>query len=169
MKKGLALVLGLLTLGVLGAIGLMAYRWKSQAYAPEQPIAFSHKLHAGELKLACTHCHLYAEKGPQATAPPLQVCMTCHKTVATDKPGIQKLTHYWNEKKPLAWIKVHHLPWHVRFVHSAHLRRGFRCQTCHGEVETMMRVRQVSDFSMGWCVTCHRQNQGPTDCWVCHK
>jgi len=79
---------------------------------------------------------------------------------------------------PIEWVKVHNLPSFVYFNHSAHVNADVECQTCHGEVETMERVRQVSDLSMGWCVNCHRDANkksingrkvyASTDCVVCH-
>ncbi|MCL6507624.1 MAG: cytochrome c3 family protein [Bryobacteraceae bacterium] len=80
--------------------------------------------------------------------------------------------------RPIAWIRVHRLPDFVYFDHRAHVNAGVACQQCHGPVETMERVRQVSDLSMGWCVNCHRQANergingrqvhASTDCVACH-
>jgi hypothetical protein len=50
-------------------------------YMPEQPIAFSHKLHAGDLAISCLYCHSSAAKGPHAGIPPASLCMNCHKLV----------------------------------------------------------------------------------------
>jgi len=79
---------------------------------------------------------------------------------------------------PIAWVKVHNLPDFSCFDHRAHVHAGVTCQRCHGPVETMERVRQVADLSMGWCVNCHREpgltNVGDktvkpsTDCATCH-
>lgn len=52
-----------------------------QGYAPEQPIAFSHRLHAGELQVDCLYCHFGAEKSRHAGIPAASVCMNCHKFV----------------------------------------------------------------------------------------
>lgn len=52
-----------------------------QGYAPPQPIAFSHRLHAGELQIDCQYCHFGAETSRHAGVPPLQVCMNCHRAV----------------------------------------------------------------------------------------
>ncbi len=80
--------------------------------------------------------------------------------------------------KPIAWVKVHNLPAFACFDHRSHTRVGVACQKCHGPVETMDRVQQVSDLSMGWCVNCHREasrtgiNGKPAkpslDCATCH-
>jgi Cytochrome c7 and related cytochrome c len=79
---------------------------------------------------------------------------------------------------PVQWVRVHSLPSFVYFNHSVHVDAGVDCQTCHGAVETMERVRQVSDLSMGWCVNCHRDANkngidgrrvyASTDCVTCH-
>src|SRR2546430_17284937 len=53
----------------------------NQGYEPVQPIAYSHKLHAGDLKIQCTYCHFAAEKSRHAGIPPLNVCMNCHSGV----------------------------------------------------------------------------------------
>ncbi len=182
-----------------------------QGYEPVQPIAYSHRLHAGELGIACLHCHSAAEKGKYAGIPSANVCMNCHKFITAPwlevkaeedratkegrkpqlvvSPEIQKLYDAFavtaemkpistREPKPIEWVKVHNLPDFVYFNHSAHVNAGVECQTCHGEVQTMERVRQVNDLSMGWCVNCHRQvNQegvkgkkvyASTDCVTCH-
>lgn len=80
--------------------------------------------------------------------------------------------------KPLAWIRVHKLPDYVYFDHRAHGNAGVECQRCHGPVETMERVRQVGNLSMGWCVNCHRELhqtgvagrpvEASIDCDTCH-
>jgi hypothetical protein len=182
-----------------------------QGYEPVQPIAYSHRLHAGELGIACLHCHFAAEKGKHAGIPPANVCMNCHRFVSAPwvdvkaesdraekekrkprlvvSPEIGKLydamalTHEMkpdSTKKPtpIEWVKVHNLPDFVYFNHSAHVTAGVECQTCHGEVQTMERVRQVNDLSMGWCVNCHRDANAngvkgkkvyaSTDCITCH-
>lgn len=52
-----------------------------EGYMPEQPIAFSHKLHAGDLAINCQYCHYNAAKGPHAGIPPANLCMNCHRLV----------------------------------------------------------------------------------------
>lgn len=158
-------------------------------YEPSQPIAFSHRLHAGELSVPCLYCHSGAEKSRYAGVPAANVCMNCHRFVpapfgairAEDElakkekraphhivsPEIQKIYDalaLGADLKPdatkhahsIAWVKVHNLPDFTYFDHRPHVNGGVSCQTCHGPVETMERVRQTSDLSMGWCVNCHR-------------
>jgi hypothetical protein len=79
---------------------------------------------------------------------------------------------------PIAWVKVHNLPAFSCFDHRPHVHAGVTCQECHGPVETMEKVRQTADLSMGWCVNCHRQTgqtgvagkevRPSTDCAACH-
>ena len=80
--------------------------------------------------------------------------------------------------KPIAWKRVHKLPDFVYFDHRAHIAATVRCQTCHGPIETMERVRQYETLAMGWCVNCHRdvnqngvngkQVHASIDCVTCH-
>ncbi|MBI3664408.1 MAG: cytochrome c3 family protein [Acidobacteria bacterium] len=83
-----------------------------------------------------------------------------------------------HKPRPIEWVKVHNLPDFVYFDHRPHVSAGVDCQTCHGPMETMERVRQSADLAMGWCVNCHRTSnqtgvagkkvQAPTDCSACH-
>ena len=52
-----------------------------EGYTPAQPIAFSHKLHAGALEMNCLYCHYSAAKSPRAGIPPASLCMNCHRQV----------------------------------------------------------------------------------------
>ena len=141
---------------------------------PEQPIAFSHQLHAGKLGMDCLYCHYGAEKSAISNIPPVSTCMGCHKIAASDKPEIQKLTGFAERGEPIPWVEVYKLPAHVKYNHKRHIKAGIACQTCHGPVQEMPVIYQYSSLKMGWCVTCHRQNlDHPThpasmDCLVCH-
>jgi hypothetical protein len=208
-----ALLVGL-AVGCLVLVGrLKSYPLpgNQQGYEPEQPIAFSHRQHAGDLQVSCVYCHFGAETSEHAGIPPAQVCMTCHRFVTAPQSTLLpealaarrerraprpivsaelqklydsltldgKLEPDPNKRpQPIAWVKVHNLPSFTCFNHSAHRHAGITCQQCHGPIETMDRVRQVADLSMGWCVNCHRENgrtgasgkniQSSTDCATCH-
>ena len=136
---------------------------------PTQPIAFSHKVHVADNGMTCQYCHLYPNRSPVAGVPSVKKCMGCHLVTAVDKTEVQKLHTFWNRKEPIPWLKVHNLPDHVYFSHKRHVRAGITCQVCHGPVENMQRVRRVSSLEMGWCVTCHKENQASIDCLICHK
>ena len=146
-----------LVLVVAGAIQALTLR-NNQSYEPAQPIAFSHKLHAGKLSMDCLYCHSNAEKSAHATIPSVDGCMGCHSVVRTDRPEIQKLAKYYEDGKAVPWERVHRLPDHVYFSHKAHVAAGVSCQTCHGEIQTMETVRQFAPLNMGWCVSCHRND-----------
>lgn len=166
---------------IQGATGL----GRSQNYQPEQPIYYSHKVHAGTNQINCLYCHGGAQEGKHANIPSLNTCMNCHMSIGeyageplyredgTEVNGtaeIQKLYTYtgWdpaqkkyaNEPKPIEWVKIHNLPDHVYFNHAQHVNAGqVACQTCHGNIQEMGEVYQFSDLSMGWCINCHRETK----------
>ena len=61
----------------------------NQGYEPVQPIAYSHRLHAGDLQIQCTYCHFAAEKSRHAGIPPLNVCMNCHSGVTATLAAVK--------------------------------------------------------------------------------
>lgn len=164
-----------------GAIGL----GRQQNYQPEQPIYYSHKVHAGVNQINCLYCHGGAQEGKHSNIPSINVCMNCHLAINEYKgeqlydgngnevdgtAEIQKLYEYagftpgqtWDpsKAKPIEWIKIHNLPDHVYFNHAQHVNAGkVACQTCHGEIQNMGEVYQFSDLSMGWCINCHRESK----------
>ncbi len=175
MKK---LVGALVVLSLLGGLSAFVYAISNnkvvigynQGYMPDQPIPFSHELHAGQYQMDCRFCHTGAETTRHASVPSLNVCMNCHLVVKTDSPWIQQITQAYNEGRSVAWEKVHLLPDHVKFDHSAHTQKGKQCAECHGPVENMPVVYQFSSLSMGWCINCHREpeNKAPLNCSTCH-
>lgn len=185
LKRGLALGGLLLSLGVLSCTASgeshpdavsSAGRADPDAGAPitavppDQPFHFDHRIHAGQYQIPCLTCHGFADKGPTAGIPTTDKCIGCHRFVAKDKPEVKRLTQAVEDGTPVAWNRVHRLPDHVFFDHSAHVLAGVTCQTCHGAVEKMAQVHQVAPLTMGWCVQCHRDNHAPVqDCTVCHK
>jgi hypothetical protein len=154
--------LWLLVLGALAAARL------AEPLAPAQPIAFPHTVHAGRLMLECRFCHAMVDRSPRATVPALSVCMTCHATIAVDRPGVKALRGYVERREPIAWNRVHLLPEFIGFTHKRHVKAGVACATCHGDVAAMARVKKVRPLTMGWCVTCHRTRGASTDCATCH-
>lgn len=154
-----------------GGFGVFAlYWWGSPwntdvGYMPKQPVAYSHALHAGELKLDCRYCHAYVERGPHAGVPPTQVCMNCHKQVKKDSPALQPVRDSWADgkgDKSIPWVRIHKTPDFAYFNHSAHVgvgvganRAAIGCETCHGRIDRMVEVKQDQPLSMAWCVDCH--------------
>ncbi|MGH2575498.1 MAG: cytochrome c3 family protein [Ignavibacteria bacterium] len=152
----------------------------SIGYQPEQPIKYSHRLHAGEMKIDCQYCHVGVEKSRVASVPSADICMNCHVIAKKDSPEIQKLTKYYEEGKPIPWKRIHRVPDFAYFNHSVHVNRGIVCQSCHGEIQEMEVVAQVKNLNMGACLDCHRNahdklpylktvNIGPDNCGTCHR
>lgn len=186
------------------------------ADGPDQPIPFSHTVHAGTgvlvdaqgnarrdaqgqelhgLGLDCTFCHRTVTEGIPAGIPPQQQCAFCHQVVGSaDKETLAQLRSAGLEgfEGAIDWQRVHRLPDSVRFIHEPHIRfltahpaviennadpavnqassvtAAQVCSTCHGDVKTMTKVKQVEALKMGQCVNCHRDNGAPTDCITCH-
>lgn len=153
-------------------------------YAPQQPINFSHKLHAGNMQIDCKYCHISVDKSRIAGIPSVDICMNCHTVARTDRPDIIKLSEYYKNNKPIEWVRVHRVPDFTYFNHSVHINKGIDCINCHGDVKQMDVVAQVNSFTMGACLDCHRKpeskilnfeqvkaniKKGPENCFACHR
>lgn len=196
--------------GILGVLAIFAAYglWNAimwigvyKGYKPEQPIYFSHKIHAGENKIDCQLCHSSAKYGKVSEIPSLNVCMNCHRMIPEYKgkylePGhdrefytgeIQKIYEavgwdndkqvYTGKTKPVQWTRIHNMPDFVYFNHSQHVVAGENaiidgfnkkhpkdkidvvCKACHGKIDTMNVVQMANDFTMGWCIECHRTTE----------
>lgn len=161
-KLGLAVALALAAVLVVGGTVAAVFPSASnQGYQPDQPIPFSHKLHAGDNKIACMYCHSGPEKSRHSTVPSGNVCMNCHSVVRTESPWIQQVKQAVAENKPIEWVRIHELPDYVYFPHKRHIAAGLACENCHGDVKTMEKVYQFSPLTMGWCMQCHRGETTP--------
>lgn len=150
-------------------------------YAPEQPIKYSHQLHAGKMSIDCQYCHTGVDQSRHAMVPPTSTCVNCHMYAKRDQPEIIKLFQYYDEDKPIQWNRIHKVPDYAFFNHSVHVNKGIECQDCHGLIENMEVVKQVDSWTMGSCLNCHRQahdrfpklkeqiNKGPENCNTCHR
>lgn len=137
-------------------------------YAPEQPVKFNHKIHAGQYGIQCQYCHTGVEKSKHANIPSTNICMNCHNYVKEGpqygKDEIAKVTTAHQNNKPIEWVRIHNLPDHVYFNHQQHVVAGkVSCESCHGKVQEMERVQQVSTLEMGWCINCHRESKIDTE------
>jgi hypothetical protein len=135
-------------------------------YMPNQPVPYSHALHAGELGIDCRYCHNTVEKTGMAAIPANATCMNCHKMIHTKSPKLLLVRESAATNKSIEWLKVHDLPDYVYFNHSAHVTRGVGCVSCHGRIDQMEVVYQKETLSMGWCLDCHRapeQNLRPPE------
>jgi hypothetical protein len=207
------LLVGILLVGVSLLSALAGYRLpgNNKGYRPVQPIEYSHRVHAGEMAIACLYCHSGAERSRSAGIPSANMCMNCHQYVtaslgalreeersakeagreprAVVSPELQVLYDALGldeqmqpdptrQQRPIEWVRVHTLPDFVAFDHRPHVAAGVACQRCHGPIESMDRVRQFADLTMGWCVDCHRESSGTRlagrpvdpslDCVTCH-
>jgi hypothetical protein len=131
-------------------------KYTQVGYRPQQPVRYSHKLHAGDLGLDCRYCHYNIEFSSVANVPTTQVCMNCHKIIGTDNDRLLPVRESWAKGEPIHWVRVHKTPDFVYFDHSVHLQAGVGCYSCHGNVRNMDVVEQVEPLSMGWCLDCHR-------------
>jgi hypothetical protein len=204
---------GILLVAVSLLSALTRYRLPGNnwGYRPVQPIAYSHRVHAGEMAIPCLYCHPGAERSRTAGIPSASICMNCHKYVTASLGAVRAEERLAEEQgreprpivspelqalydalgfdrnlepdpaaaaTPIEWLQVHRLPDFVAFDHRPHVFAGVACQRCHGPIESMDRVRQVSDLTMGWCVQCHRESGGTRlagrpvdpslDCVTCH-
>lgn len=137
---------------------------RQQYYSPDQPVKFSHKIHAGQNRINCKYCHFTVEESKYAGFPPVQLCMNCHSLVKEGKiTGTEEISKIYNALetgKPIRWIRVHNLPDHSYFNHAQHVKVGkVACNECHGPVEKMDRIIQVNSLGMGWCIECHRTRE----------
>lgn len=149
-------------------------------YQPDQPIAFSHALHAGQMNIDCQYCHQTVEKSRHAGIPSVSTCMNCHTIARSSRPEIIKLANLYKEGNALGWKRVHKVPDYAYFDHSVHINSGIECSSCHGDIASMDKVAQVNSFTMAACLDCHRNSQrkltylenvkkGPENCWACHR
>lgn len=150
-------------------------------YEPEQPIKFSHRLHAGVMGIDCKYCHTEVTKSRHAGIPSASTCVNCHSVARRDKEEIIKLFYYYETNKPIPWKRIHKVPDYTYFNHSVHVNSGIECVSCHGHVERMEIVSQIESFTMGSCLDCHREphlkvpqftenaKKGPVNCFACHR
>ncbi len=136
-------------------------------YSPEQPVPFSHKLHAGELKMDCRYCHSTVEKSGHAAIPATSTCINCHSgadangitpfaSLHFDSPRLLPIRKSYATGEAVPWKRVHDLADYVYFSHEVHVARGVSCVECHGRVDKMERVWQDKSLSMSFCLDCHR-------------
>ena len=175
--------IGLIITGIYVLFSALLNIGIDQDYQPIQPIAFSHKIHAGDNKIDCQYCHSSAKHSKTSGIPSVNVCMNCHKSISeytgpttaeNDKAfydgeiqkiydaigwDSEKLEYIENyEQKPIKWVRVHNLPDFVYYNHSQHVTvAGLKCQKCHGPVETMDELYQYSPLTMNWCLDCHKE------------
>ena len=137
--------------------------------APEQPIPFSHRVHASAAKLDCKSCHPVPEPGDFATIPETAKCMSCHRAIKKDSPAIQRLAAFDAAARPVPWRRVYRIADYVFFSHKEHLAHGASCEDCHGPVRERDALRKEKETSMAACMDCHRARQASLACNYCHE
>ena len=125
-------------------------------YQPEQPVPYSHALHAGELGIDCRYCHTFVDRSEHSNVPHTEVCMSCHSMVRADDPQLAAVKESYESGQPIPWVRVHETPDYVFFNHSVHVNRGISCYSCHTDVNNMSVVYHAQPLSMSWCLDCHR-------------
>lgn len=133
-----------------------------------QPIAFSHRLHVTDKEIDCFYCHPYGERSMNAGLPSADKCLACHNHIIPEHEEILKLKGYEERGENVPWVRVYYNPDHVYFPHFMHLKEDLACQQCHGEVETVDTLHQVT-FYMGFCIDCHNDKEASVECSVCHQ
>tara|TARA_B100000809_G_scaffold22902_1_gene20082 strand:+ start:48864 stop:50045 length:1182 start_codon:yes stop_codon:yes gene_type:complete len=181
--KIIATIILLLNIAYFGFTALLSIG-VDQGYQPVQPIAFSHRIHAGDNKIDCQYCHSAAKNSKSSGIPSVNICMNCHKNIgevseetATAEHSkafydgeIQKLykaagwdsenLKYTGETEPIVWTRIHNLPDFAYYNHSQHVTvGGIKCQKCHGPVQEMEELYQFSPLTMGWCIDCHKETE----------
>ncbi len=135
----------------------------------EQPIPFSHRVHAGVKEIQCQFCHPYVGRSINPGLPPVEKCLYCHNYIIANHPQILKEHRYYNTRTPTPWKKANYLAEHVLFNHQRHIRKEIACKECHGEIETMDRINGRY-FYMEFCIKCHREKKANLGCWLaCHS
>ncbi len=145
--------------GVFALVFLWYYfvpSYTDVGYMPDQPVEYSHRLHAGQLGLDCRYCHTNVETTAHSNIPATETCMNCHSQIKTESLLLVGVRESWATGQSIEWVRVHKLPDYAHFSHSIHINNGVGCESCHGRVDQMEKVRQEEALSMRWCLDCHR-------------
>jgi hypothetical protein len=159
----------LVSAGLIAVMLYLYYIYPHEVIGPQQPIYFSHRVHAGVKGINCRFCHAFVERSEKPGIPAVGKCLFCHQYIITQHPQIKKLQKHFDTRDPVPWKRVMYVPDHVRFSHERHIRKDIDCTECHGEVKKMDRL-MTNVFEMGFCIECHRERNAQMDCWLaCHK
>jgi Cytochrome c7 and related cytochrome c/Class III cytochrome C family len=146
----------------------VAWIWALPAIPAAQPIAFNHARHQA---LACAVCHQGVETAAHAGLPDGALCAKCHATA----PGRVTTDKQWTaiaRGQPIEWVRVTHVPDHVRFSHQRHTTlAGLSCSSCHGDIGQRIAPPGVAPvrLTMNTCLDCHKREGASADCAGCHR
>lgn len=155
----LKVVLVVMVLGVTAVAGVTYYltpKYSRVGYAPTQPVAYNHYLHAEQLGIDCRYCHSHVDESGHANVPDASTCMNCHSHVKKDSPLLEPVRTSYETGEPVEWVRIHKVPDYVYFNHAVHVNRGISCVECHGQVNEMEVVYHDKPLSMAFCLECHR-------------
>ncbi|MGE3610608.1 MAG: cytochrome c3 family protein [Bacteriovoracaceae bacterium] len=171
LKQAIILTMILLITGITAAVVFSnsSFVTKSGDFV-EQPIAFSHQTHAGDIGLDCRFCHYSVEKNWSAGMPTVETCFGCHREILSNSDYLRIVRENFKNRKPIQWRKVNQIADHVYFHHGKHIQAGVHCSSCHGDVASSPLLAPKQPFSMEYCLNCHK-TQGPKlmDCYTCHR
>ena len=168
-RNNLLITLTLLAVLLVGAFFYYFYARPVWRIGPQQPIPFSHNVHAGVKQIQCQFCHPYVAYSNFPGIPPVEKCLFCHKYIISRHPEILKEHHYFDTETSTPWVKVNYIPEHVLFNHQRHINNKIACQECHGQVQDLQRL-PYKDWRMGECIECHRKKNANIGCWLaCHS
>lgn len=155
----LKIVLVVSILGVTAVAGVTYYltpKYSRVGYAPTQPVAYNHYLHAEQLGIDCRYCHSHVDESGHANVPDSGTCMNCHSQVKKDSPLLEPVRTSYETGEPVEWVRIHKVPDYVYFNHAVHVNRGISCIECHGQINEMVVVQHDKPLSMAFCLECHR-------------
>ena len=162
----------------------------------QQPVDFSHKVHAEKAGTKCEDCHAFRDDGTYAGVPALEKCTGCHGAPMGTTPAEKRfIDSYVTPNREPAWLSYARQPENVFFSHATHVRLGgLKCEDCHaGEgaseglraygkdrisgysrdvlpVANWKHLRRASQsMSMDDCVECHRRRGLEQSCLDCHQ
>ena len=168
-RRGIVALFLLSALAMAGAFSYAAFGYPAAQVGPAQPIPFSHRIHANVKQIDCQFCHPFVARSDNAGLPEVAKCFYCHKYVITNHPWIKRERQYLDTNTPVPWVRTMIIPDHVHFRHQPHILAGVDCSRCHGNVKSSDRL-PVVQFTMGFCINCHRQRGAELDCWMaCHN
>ena len=179
-KKWMIAAAGVAVVGSLAFVQSQDDEASQEAMQPQaapataQPIQFPHDIHAGTYQMDCQYCHFSAERSVDAGIPPVSTCMGCHTMIqGRNQPEeVNKIREYWNSGEPIPWVRIHKVADHVHFPHMRHINAGLECQECHGQIQEIGVLEEPEPEwgkgKMGWCISCHVEEDVSRDCTVCH-
>ncbi len=162
----------------------------------EQPLQFSHKVHAETAGMTCENCHFFNEDGRFSGIPVLAKCTECHSEVLGASPHEKILVdEYVKKNREIPWLVYAKQPQNAYFSHASHVKLAhFACSECHGPHGTTDSLRayqrnRISGYSrdiwgssisglktaswdgmkMSDCADCHTKHNVPNTCLKCHK